>query len=117
MAIDSAEKRRSAAGTAFGGGVLLPGVTPNTTKDAEWRQQAAWSYSGILAEAPLLTILGGQWVTGGSYHPGFQVGSAYHAAFQAGGSFLDGFRNGDSYTDGFRDGGSYSSGFKEGDST
>ena len=45
MAIDSAEKRRSAAG--FGFFLLGPGVTPNTDKDAEWRAQAGWGYSGI----------------------------------------------------------------------
>lgn len=45
MAIDSAEKRRSAAGVAFL--PLGPGVTPNASKDVEWRQQSAWSYSGI----------------------------------------------------------------------
>jgi hypothetical protein len=47
MAIDTAEKRRSVAGVPF-----LPlgvNVTPNLSKDQEWRQQAAWSYSGILA--------------------------------------------------------------------
>lgn len=26
---------------------LGPGVTPNATHDAEWRQQSAWGYSGI----------------------------------------------------------------------
>lgn len=51
MAIDSAEKRRSAAGVPFL--PLGPGVTPNASKDAEWRQQVAWSYSGISAGAPL----------------------------------------------------------------
>jgi hypothetical protein len=49
-AIDSAEKRRSAFNwNAFGG----PGVTPNASKDQEWRQQAMYSYSGILAGAPV----------------------------------------------------------------
>jgi len=47
MAIDTAERRRSAAGVAFL--PLTPGVTPNAAKDQEWRQQAGWSYSGILA--------------------------------------------------------------------
>lgn len=50
MAIDNAEKRRSAASVLFVG--WLPGVTPNASKDAEWRQQAAWSYSGISATPP-----------------------------------------------------------------
>jgi hypothetical protein len=47
VAIDTAEKRRAAAGIPF-----LPlgvGVTPNALADQEWRQQAGWSYSGILA--------------------------------------------------------------------
>lgn len=44
MAIDTAEKRRSAASFR-----RLPGVTPNASKDQEWRQQAARRYSGILA--------------------------------------------------------------------
>ena len=49
MAIDSAEKRRSAGGVPF-----LPlgvNVTPNASKDGEWRQQSAWSYSGIATDA------------------------------------------------------------------
>lgn len=49
MPIDTAEKRRSAGGVPFL--PLGPGVTPNASKDQEWRQQAAWSYSGILAES------------------------------------------------------------------
>ena len=44
MAIDSAEKRRSISGI----GLITPGVTPNASKDQEWRQEACWSYSGIL---------------------------------------------------------------------
>lgn len=46
MAIDSAEKRKSVAGVAF---FIFLGVTPNVGKDAEWRQQAGWGYSGIAA--------------------------------------------------------------------
>jgi hypothetical protein len=45
MAIDTAEKRRSAAGTSFR--LSAPGVTPTVAKDLEWRQQAGWGYSGI----------------------------------------------------------------------
>jgi len=47
MPIDDAEKRRSAGG-AF---VLpfFPSVTSNAGKDQQWRQQAGWVYSGILA--------------------------------------------------------------------
>ena len=43
MAIGTAEKRKSISGIW----VLIPGVTPNALKDAEWRQQSAWGYSGI----------------------------------------------------------------------
>ena len=46
MAIDTAEKRRSVAGIAYW---LFLGVTPNVAKDAEWRQQSGWGYSGIAA--------------------------------------------------------------------
>ena len=56
MAIDSAEKRRSAAGVGFW--VVGPGVTPNSSKDAEWRAQAGWGYSGIAAGEP---AEGGEW--------------------------------------------------------
>jgi hypothetical protein len=45
MAIDNAEKRRSASGIRHPFG---PGVTPNASKDVEWRQQVALGYSGIL---------------------------------------------------------------------
>lgn len=45
MAIDTAAKRRSAGGVAFL--PLGPGVTPDAAKPVAWRQQAAWSYSGI----------------------------------------------------------------------
>ncbi len=61
MAIDNAEKRRSVAGIGFW--VVGPAVTPNSSKDIEWRQQAGWGYSGISAAAvgvftPRLTLLG-----------------------------------------------------------
>lgn len=51
MAIDTAEKRRSAGGVAFL--PLGPGVTPNSSKDNEWRYQSGWSYSGILVAVVL----------------------------------------------------------------
>ncbi len=47
MAIDTAEKRKSISGV--GGPPLIPGVTPNSDKDQEWRQEAGWGYSGIEA--------------------------------------------------------------------
>ena len=45
--MDTAEKRRAAAALPF----QPVGVTPNVDKDAEWRQQAGWGYSGISASA------------------------------------------------------------------
>lgn len=52
MAIDSAEKRRSLSGIQV---TLMPGVTPNASKDQEWRQEAGWFYSGIVVAT--ITIL------------------------------------------------------------
>lgn len=46
MSIDSAEKRKSLSGVNY---VAGPGVTPNASKDAEWRQQVGYGYSGISA--------------------------------------------------------------------
>jgi hypothetical protein len=45
MAIDTEEKRRSAANVQSMPNA--PGVTPNVAKDVQWRVQAAWSYSGL----------------------------------------------------------------------
>lgn len=47
MAIDTAQKRRSASGVPFL--PLGPGVTPRATKPAAWRRDVAWSYSGNAA--------------------------------------------------------------------
>ena len=47
MAIDTDEKRKSISGIGYTG--LMPGVTPNSGQDQEWRQQSGYSYSGILA--------------------------------------------------------------------
>lgn len=51
MAIDTAEKRKSAAGVI---GVLGmgPGVTPNASQDLEWRQEAGYGYAGIATAGP-----------------------------------------------------------------
>ena len=40
MAIDSAQKRKAISGVAL----LLPGVTPDVSKDAAWRKASAWNY-------------------------------------------------------------------------
>ena len=41
--IDTAEKRKSVSGIWL---PLIAGVTPNSGKDAEWRWEAGWNYSG-----------------------------------------------------------------------
>lgn len=51
--IDTAEKRRSVAGIPFWVGL---GVTPNALKDAEWRQQVGWGYSGIPVGAAVVVV-------------------------------------------------------------
>jgi hypothetical protein len=56
MAIDTAEKRRSVAGLPFH--PLGVGVTPNASKDIEWRQQAGWGYSGIAATVVVIALVG-----------------------------------------------------------
>lgn len=43
--IDTAAKRKSAAGVPFL--PLGPGVAPDASKPLAWRQQVAWGYSGI----------------------------------------------------------------------
>jgi len=48
MAIDSPEKRKSISGINY----FSPGVTPNSGQDQEWRQEAGYGYSGILAGSP-----------------------------------------------------------------
>lgn len=47
MAIDTAERRKSVAG--IHGPWTGTGVTPNSGKDQEWRQEAGYGYPGILA--------------------------------------------------------------------
>ena len=56
MAIDSAEKRRAVAALAFGL-FIGPGVTPNASPDQEWRQVVGYGYPGILADAPVASVL------------------------------------------------------------
>lgn len=55
MAIDSAEKRASAAWTVTGLGVNT--VTPNASPDQEWRQESGWGYMGVAAGDPVVAIL------------------------------------------------------------
>lgn len=57
MAIDTAEKRRNVGGLPII--LLAPGVTPNSSKDAEWRVQTGWGYSARVA-APT-GALGGEY--------------------------------------------------------
>src|SRR3990167_5652407 len=54
MAIDSAEKRKSVSAISFY--PLGPGVTPNSSKDAEWRQEAGYGYPGIAATAVVAAV-------------------------------------------------------------
>ena len=49
MAINTAERRKSISGIHLN---VCPGVTPNSGKDAEWRQESGFSYSGIAAASP-----------------------------------------------------------------
>lgn len=58
MAIDSREKRASAVGITS---VMSIGLTPNASKDQEWRQEAGWGYPGILAGEAEETSSGGLW--------------------------------------------------------
>lgn len=53
MAIDSAEKRRAAAGVKK----RAPRVTPTAAKDAPWRSQVARIYSGISIAAPVAVVV------------------------------------------------------------
>lgn len=57
MAIDNAEKRRSAA--VVGAFWLGPGVTSNLAKDTEWRQQVAWAYSGFISFVAVASLVCG----------------------------------------------------------
>ena len=69
MAIDSAEKRRSLASISL---IFMgPGVTPNASKDVEWRQEAGFGYPGITPTSDPIPE------TGGSQYPrglGFRLG-------------------------------------------
>lgn len=56
MAIDSAEKRRAISG--IHSPAAGPGVTPNASKDQEWRQEAGYGYPGILAGSPPVATSG-----------------------------------------------------------
>jgi len=47
MAIDTAEKRRAAGGVSVYFNVF---VTPNSSKDDQWRWQSGYNYSGVLAD-------------------------------------------------------------------
>lgn len=53
MAIDTREKRQSVAWLLP---ISAPSVTPNASKDQEWRQQSGWGYSGILADTPAISV-------------------------------------------------------------
>lgn len=73
MAIDTAEKRKSISGIPY----IAPGVTPNSSQDQEWRQQAGWSYSGILAATPSV-----QSITSDTIVFNFQIYQQHQSNFQ-----------------------------------
>lgn len=83
MAINTAEKRKSISGIP----VLMPGVTPNSAKDAEWRQQSGWSYSGIALAAaaviftplPTLRVIESYLMKTGFFTGGVQLGEPSQA--------------------------------------
>jgi hypothetical protein len=50
MAIDDREKRQSVVGINM---IAGPSPTPTAAQDQAWRQEAGYSYSGILADAPV----------------------------------------------------------------
>lgn len=56
MAIDTAAKRRAAAGA--GCVALLPGVTPAGSSSAFQRRSAAWGYGGIATVVSVSAISG-----------------------------------------------------------
>ena len=50
--LDTAEKRKSSSGIhLYAAG---PGVTNNASQDQEWRQEAGYGYSGILASPDVI---------------------------------------------------------------
>lgn len=49
MPIDTAEKRRAVSALGFW---ILPEVTPNAAKDAEWRAEAAFGYAFLILVVP-----------------------------------------------------------------
>ena len=55
MAIDTAAKRKNVAALLP---MFAPGVTPDATPGIEWRQQAGWGYSGIVAAGGVATGAG-----------------------------------------------------------
>jgi hypothetical protein len=54
MAIDTAEKRRSAGAIGY---LPIPQVTPNASPDAEWRLEVGGVYSAIIISAPAVSAL------------------------------------------------------------
>lgn len=57
MAIDSREKRQSVI--AISHYMVGPTVTPNSSKDAEWRQEVGYGYPGIAAGEPAPDVQAG----------------------------------------------------------
>ena len=45
MAINTAEERKSISGVNY---IAGPGVTPEGSQDAQWRQEVGYGYAGII---------------------------------------------------------------------
>lgn len=89
MAIDTATKRRAAAGVPFL--PIGPSVTPDATRGVVWRASAAWSYSHesdvVVAYGPVAFVAGSVYHGGVQkhdlYHGGLQEGDVHHGGFQS----------------------------------
>ncbi len=55
MAIDTVEKRTAVAALSLAH-FFGPGVTPNSSKDVEWRQESGYGYPGILPQGAIAAV-------------------------------------------------------------
>lgn len=91
MAVDTRSKRSSAMFISSPWRSLLP--VGDGTVGQEDRQHAAYLYNGISATEQLL-IVGGCWVAGDVFLPGFKAGEGYLPGFQQGDVYQPGFQAG-----------------------
>jgi len=87
--IDTAEKRRSAAGVRFGGPGFGPGVTPNAAKLMAWRQEVGRGYSGtpvggVAVPGPYYVDADSAYAAGAAKGKAFRSGAVEGGAFKAG---------------------------------